>query len=282
VFLIIFSQVHVCSLNAAAAFGGVPEAPSPSPSTPKDSTGYKTPSTAPLTVDTIRSDRSDTVESSHSATSAAKNKRVSGLMNAYLDKVTKEAKPGDSVENWINHSSSPRARKLDFSPSHSSSYLKLLETKGLSAPFVDTDGIQNEEETEEEIAKRRASIAAIRAKFDETAKKSVDVGFEFGEAFRQKQRFSQLSDKERAREAVIAMRGFDQVMYCGGKTATGEVDTRHIEKSFVFEGTAEELRLHNGSCLVDYKNTDFRSYVFLVHRTRGTLAWCARKVFWVG
>jgi hypothetical protein len=99
-------------------------------------------------------------------------------------------------------------------------------------------------------------------------------------SFRQKQRFSQLSGKEHAREAVIAMRGFDQVMYCGGKTATGEVDTRHIEKSFVFEGTADELRLHNGSCLVDYKNTDFRSYVFLVHRTRGRLAVCARSVFW--
>jgi hypothetical protein len=99
-------------------------------------------------------------------------------------------------------------------------------------------------------------------------------------SFRQKQRFTQLSDKEHAREAVIAMRGFDQVMYCGGKTATGEVDTRHIEKSFVFEGTADELRLHNGSCLVDYKNTDFRSYVFLVHRTRGRLALCARKGFW--
>ena len=89
-----------------------------------------------------------------------------------------------------------------------------------------------------------------------------------------------MSDKERAREAVIAMRGFDQVMYCGQKSATGEVDTRHIEKSFVFEGTADELRLHNGSCLVDYKSTDFRSYVFLVHRTRGRLTWYARKVSW--
>jgi hypothetical protein len=265
-------------LNVAKAFGGTtPDTPSPPPSTPGDSTTKKTPAT-PLTIDTIGSNSSDTAESSHSANSAAKNKKVSGLMNAYLDKVTVEPKPGDSVENWISASSSPRARQLEFSPTHSPSYLKLLEAKSLSVPCIDSNG---EEETEEVVAKRRASIAAIRAKLDETAKKSPAAGFEFGEAFRQKQRFSQLSDKERAREAVTAIRGFDQVMYCGGRTASGEVDTSHIEKSFVFEGTAEELRLHNGSCLVDYKNTDFRSYVFLVHRTRGRLAWCARKVFWV-
>jgi hypothetical protein len=269
-------------MNVAEAFGGAPEAPVSAPSTPKDTIEIKTPSTAPLTVDTTGSDSSDILESSHSATSAVKNKRVSGLMNAYLDKVTKEPKPGDAVENRRHFSSSPRVRKLDFSPAHAPSYLKLLETKSLLVPAMDTAGLKREEETAEEVEKRRTSIAAIRAKFDETAKKSPAAGFEFGEAFRQKQRFSQLSDKEHAREAVIAMRGFDQVMYCGGKTATGEVDSRHIEKSFVFEGSAEELRLHDGSCLVDYKNTDFRSYVFLVHRTRGKLAWYARKGVGVG
>lgn len=103
-------------------------------------------------------------------------------MNAYLDKVSTEPKPGDAVENWINHSSSPRARKLDFSPAHSSSYLKFLETKSLAVPSIKAADIKDERETEEEIAIRRASIAAIRAKLDETAKKSPSVGFEFGEA----------------------------------------------------------------------------------------------------
>lgn len=182
-FLIIFLKGDICSLNVAAAFGGVPEATTSAPSTPKDTIGIKTPATAPLTVDTSGSDgSSDNAESSHSAPSAARNKRVSGLMNAYLDKVTTEPKPGDSVENWINSSVSPRARKLDYSPSHSTNYLKLLEAKSLAVPCIDGVDFKHEEETEEEVTKRRASIAAIRAKLDETAKKSPLVGFEFGEA----------------------------------------------------------------------------------------------------
>jgi hypothetical protein len=113
-------------------------------------------------------------------------------------------------------------------------------------------------------------MSSIRAKFEQTARSSDSSGFEFGEAFRQKQRFSLLVGKEQEKEARTSMRGFDELVVSQGKTATGEVDSSKIEKTFVFHGSSDqEIELHDGKCKVDYTNKEYSGYVFVIHRTRG-------------
>lgn len=204
---------------------------------------------------------------SGTAFGAAKNKRNSGLMTAYLDKVAHEPLPGDSVPI----SPSPRNNKQEFSPtsSPSPSYLKLKEMQTVSLPSLDVPKTPKEESPQEK-EKRRASMQAIRQKFDETAKRS-DKNFEFGESFRQKQRNSILTDKQKKKEAEVSIKGFDAMVLSGGKTATGEVDTSNLMKTFVFETSTDNFRLADGVCRVDYKNNQYEGYVFLVHRTRGLI-----------
>jgi 8-oxo-dGTP pyrophosphatase MutT (NUDIX family) len=153
---------------------------------------------------------------------------------------------------------------------HSPSYLKLLEAHSVSLPSLDVPKTPTEESPEEK-EKRRASMQAFRQKLDETAKKS-DNNFEFGESFRQKQRFSLLTDKQKRKEAEVTIKGFDAMVLSGGKTATGEVDTSNLEKTFVFETSpTDKFRPSDGICRVDYQNTQYEGYVFLVHRTRGLI-----------
>jgi hypothetical protein len=77
-------------------------------------------------------------------------------------------------------------------------------------------------------------------------------------------------EKTQAIEAVSAARGFDIMMLNAGKALMGEIDGSNLGKNFVFEGSSDDhVDLHDGTCKVDYQNTDYRSYVFMVHRTRG-------------
>lgn len=52
-------------------------------------------------------------------------------------------------------------------------------------------------------------IGNIRARFEETSKAADGQGLLFGEAFRQKQRFHQLADREQKIAAQINLRGYD-------------------------------------------------------------------------
>ena len=82
----------------------------------------------------------------------------------------------------------------------------------------------------------------------------------------QKQRFSQLAEKEKQREAVTVMRRFDEVVLNQGKTAFGEVDWSNLEKTYAYD---DRKQLNSVEWKLDYKDTEYKSYVFLVHRTRG-------------
>lgn len=114
-------------------------------------------------------------------------------------------------------------------------------------------------------------IDDIRAKFEGSAKSSQPHVFEFGEAFRQKQRFSLLADREKKKEAQMKLHGYDELMLAKTNGASGEVDTSSIEKTFSFQTSNEDVSLHDGTCKVDYQNETYKGMVFVVHRTRGML-----------
>lgn len=189
-----------------------------------------------------------TFDTSLTAFGAAKNKRVSSLVSKYMDNVSKEPLPGDALR--LEPSSS---RSIDCSPNPSS-----ITPSSSMALNVDVKDLPK--------------IGDIRAKFEDSSKSSHSHELLFGEAFRQKQRFSLLAEKERKKEAKTKMHGasYDAVLLSQGKQATGEVDTSSIEKRFSFQ-TDQDPNLHDGSCKVDYLNETYQGMVFVVHRTRGML-----------
>ena len=211
--------------------------------------------------------------------------KVSAKVNAYIDKVATTPLPGDRIKDQGRRLSnpSPQARKLSFSPLESPSYVpRSVQSNRLSLPQIDPkllpplaskDTQANKPNPEE----YKDKIKSIRETFE---KKSLSAGgssLVFGEAFREKQRSETLTGKQKAKEAVSNLRGFDQVMFEQGKSAMGEVDTSSLGKTFVFEGMSEDQ--HVGIPLVDFQNIEYAGYVFLVHRTRGKelLINCKRK-----
>lgn len=187
-------------------------------------------------------------DTSLTAFGAAKSKRVSPLVSQYMDNITKELLPGDAVK--LESSS----RSIHYSPNPSP----------ISTSSPRTLDIE---------VKDLPKIGEIRAKFEDSSKSSLSNELLFGEAFRQKQRFSLLADKERKKEARMKMHGasYDALLLAQGKQATGEVDSSSIEKSFSFQMSNEDVALHDGSCKVDYQNEKYQGMVFVVHRTRGML-----------
>jgi len=112
---------------------------------------------------------------------------------------------------------------------------------------------------------------SVRQKFEKSARRSGG-SFEFGESFRQKKRYEQLSEKERKEEAKISIRGFNEKLMYQGRTASGEIDTSNLPKSFTFEISSHgSITPNDGVCRVDYRSVEFRAMVFFVHRTRGML-----------
>ncbi len=187
---------------------------------------------------------------SHSALSATKNKRASGLISKYQEKVAHEAKPGDSVQ--LRSSSYKGYGVSNVSPGTS----RIMQERSAQA-FVELNSLPD--------------MNSVRAKFEKSSRKSGGK-FEFGETFRQKQRHEQLSEKQKAEEAKVNIRGFNEKILNGGKTATAEIDTSNLPKSFTFDmSTSTPLFPNDGVCRVDYTNADFRSKVFVVHKTRGML-----------
>jgi len=192
--------------------------------------------------------------SSHTALGAKSKKRVSGRMNAYLEQARKN-KASELPADKPNPTASPRSKRLSFSPTNQEA----------------TASVKANERSKTPIEQRRSSLdlTTIRAKFNETAKQT-STQFVYGEAFRQKQKSLKDAVKVKDKEAVSVARGFDVMVLDAGKAQTGEVDDSHIDKTFVFQGDSE-VQLHDGACKVDYKNVEYESYVFLVHRTRGLL-----------
>lgn len=187
---------------------------------------------------------------SHSALSASKKKRASGLISRYQEKVAHELLPGDSVP--IRSSSYKGYKFANVSPGTA----KILQEKAAKS-FVELNSLPD--------------MNAVRAKFEKSSRKSGGK-FEFGETFRQKQRHEQLSEKEREEEAKVNIRGFNEKVLNNGKTATAEIDTSNLPKSFTFDmSTSAPLFPNDGVCRVDYINADFRAKVFVVHKTRGML-----------
>lgn len=193
----------------------------------------------------LKIDSENKGDTSLTAFGAAKNRRVSGLMSKYLDKVTKEPLPGDSI-------------KLE-------SVTKSIPISPLPSPVKpsSTKSIQLDK-------KDMAKIGSIRQKFETSAKKSKSNVFEFGEAFRQKQRFSLLAERERKKEAIVNIHGFDEMIVGDRTKGGGEVDTSNLNKSFAFELAQGEDGI-DGKCKVDYQNADYHGMVFVVHKTRGML-----------
>ena len=187
---------------------------------------------------------------SHSASSAARNKKASGLISNYEEKVSHEALPGDSVPI--------RSAKGPFSPSISPGSDHTIRRK-MAATTVELGHLPN--------------LNSVREKFEKSSQKSCgSFEYEYGESFRQKKRNEQLSEKERKEEAKVAMRGFNEKELNQGRTATGEIDTSSLPKSFTFEmASFGSIIPIDGVCRVDYKSVDFQAMVFVVHRTRGML-----------
>jgi 8-oxo-dGTP pyrophosphatase MutT (NUDIX family) len=241
-------------MTFARAFGNEPP-PAVSPlATPASSIDVGT--AAEITLDRQLSTRSD--KSSHSALSAAKHKKVSGLMSKYMEEVSHEPKPGDSI---------PLRRKSP-GPSPSNSFSFASQDTPLSAQSVK----QKMAITEVELA-QLPNIDVVREKFESSSRSTGSSQvFEFGESFRQKKRFEQLSDREKEMEAKAAMRGFNEKDLFPGRSASGEVDSSSLSKTYTFEmSTNASMMAPDGKCRVNYKNADYTAMVFVVHRTRGML-----------
>jgi hypothetical protein len=207
-----------------------------------------------------------------------------------MEKIAVNPLPGDSIKTPTSSTrkslnDSPQARRLSFSPLETPLYVKVVKSDRLSIPNIDTK-VQRPVDVKAHITKNVAGdevdkekIKSIREKFQKSANTpGVQTELVFGEAFREKKRFETLTDKHKTMEARSSIRGFDLMSLEVGKSAMGEVDTSNIQKTFVFDGTAEEhVQLHDGTPLVDYKNKEYQGYVFLVHRTRGKLNWGSRS-----
>jgi hypothetical protein len=208
-------------------------------------------------IDPLPSTKS--TNSSHSALSASKNRKVSDRMSKYMEEVHHEPLPGDAI---------PIKKKIpEPSPANSVSYSS--QGTPLSAQSIR----EKLAVTEVELA-QLPNIGSVREKFESSARSSGSGAvFEFGESFRQKKRYEQLTDKEKEMEAKVAMRGFNERDLFPGKTASGEIDTSNLGKVYTFEMSANaSLDLPpDGTCRVDYKKADYSAMVFVVHRTRGML-----------
>jgi hypothetical protein len=242
------------SLSFAQAFSSkkLPPRPSPSP-------GMVTPTPSLRSVVSLEgvtsipdSQLTPNSAASHSASSAARNKKASGLISKYEEKVSHEPLPGDSVP--IRSAKGPA-----FSPSISPGSERTIKRK-VAKTTVELAHLPN--------------LNSVREKFEKSSRKSGGGSFEYeyGESFRQKKRHEQLSEKERKEEAKVAMRGFNEKELNQGRTASGEIDTSSLPKSFTFEMSSfGSITPVDGVCRVDYKSADFRAMVFVVHRTRGML-----------
>jgi len=235
-------------LSFAQAFSSKKLTPTPSPSlllTPTSSEELSIQGTTPI-PDPLSTPNS---AASHSALSAARNKKASGLIFKYEEKTAHSPLPGDSIP--IKSAKGPA-----FSPSISPGSERIIKKK-LAATTVELAHLP--------------SMNSVRQKFEKSARKSGG-SFEFGESFRLKKRHEQLSEKERKDEAKISIRGFNEKLMNEGRAFSGEIDTSNLPKSFTFEISSHgSITPNDGVCRVDYKSADFQAMVFVVHRTRGML-----------
>mmetsp|Transcript_9740 Transcript_9740/g.23582 ORF Transcript_9740/g.23582 Transcript_9740/m.23582 type:complete len:912 (-) Transcript_9740:50-2785(-) len=247
-------------LSFAEAFGGKPKRTTPRATQSPSLMALKSP--GDLSVSSLSESQTSLsipelghTASSHSALSASRNRKASGLISKYQEKVAHEPKPGDSMPI---RSSSTHSRSGSFSmhSAHSSAPEQIMKQS------IDTESVESE---------HLPDMKSVRAMFEKTAQNSTK-NFEFGESFRQKQRFDQLSDKQRGEEAKVLMRGFNEKDLNEGRTASAEIDTSNLPKSFTFEMCSPTGIVPNdGVCRVDYKAADYFAKVFVLHKTKGML-----------
>lgn len=199
-------------------------------------------------------------KSNHSRTAveAQNRKKSNDRLTTYVESAKKKSLPGDCVESRGHNKSksSNPSKKSDTSRSTDKAASK--PEKSPLSESVDTEALPE--------------LTSIRDRFENNSRKSESNFFEFGEAFREKQKHQHMTVKEKEKEAIVAMHGFDEKIVTQGKTATGEVDTSHLEKSFSPQNSADEtIVLNCATCKVDYKQRDYRVMVFLIHRQRGKL-----------
>ena len=218
---------------------------------PKATSSATTPRTAPLTDETTPSTKSNST-----------------------DQQPKEQLPNENIQVAGRRLSnpSPQVRKLSFSPLESPSYVpKSAKSSRLSLPQIDPkllpplESKASQKELNPEEYKEK--IKSIRARFEKKASEGGS-SLVFGEAFREKKRTETIAEKHNKQAAISQQRGFD-VFNQGEKNEMGEVDTSHLPKTFVFEGSGEDA--HGGISLVDYKNNKYAGYAFLVHPSRGKI-----------
>jgi 8-oxo-dGTP pyrophosphatase MutT (NUDIX family) len=241
-------------LTFAQAFGSSPVTTPVSPLVTPASVNGDIVEESPQAMEPIPSTKSS--GSSHSALSASKNKKVQTLMSKYMEEVAHEPLPGDAIPI--------HRRGTDQSLSTNTSQDTPLSAQSIREKIA---------VTEEELA-QLPNIKSVRNKFESSSKGSgAEHVFEFGESFRQKKRFEHLSEKERQREAKVALHGFNESDLYPGKVASGEIDTSSLGNVFTFEMiTNASMDLPpDGTCRVDYKEADYTAKVFVVHRTKGML-----------
>jgi len=233
---------------SSARSGGMSfaQAFSPRPITPtmKPVLALKSPGSTTSKASSTRSNQdnsaNDTPTSSHSAVSASKNKRASGLISKYQEKVAHETLPGDLVPL--------RSSSFDMSPGGTQQVVRQISPQA----YVELNSLPD--------------MNSVRAKFEKSSRKSGS-SFEFGESFRKMKRNEQLTGKQKEKEAKVAIRGFDEKL-----GAEGVIDMSNLPKSFSFDtANASPLFPTDGICRVDYANANFRAKVFVVHKTRGML-----------
>eukprot|EP00934_Nitzschia_sp_Nitz4_P005586 Nitzschia sp. Nitz4//scaffold2_size372955//12014//13495//NITZ4_000353-RA/size372955-processed-gene-0.464-mRNA-1//-1//CDS//3329546566//5576//frame0 len=115
-----------------------------------------------------------------------------------------------------------------------------------------------------------SEFGSLRAMFEGSAKGNSSKGLLFGEAFRQHQRNSMLTDKERQKEARDHLRGFVDSQFSGDRN-NGEVDESHLSKSYTFHAPVDDSDVEIVPFKLDYRTVKYRVKTFVVHPQRGML-----------
>jgi hypothetical protein len=113
-------------------------------------------------------------------------------------------------------------------------------------------------------------VGSIREKFELSAHDSESNEFAFGDAFLEKQREYRLDQKRKLKEARDSIHGFDEMMIHQGKSPESMIDKSPMQKTFAFEGSMpDDVESKDGVCQVQFIDMEYKTGIFVVHRTRG-------------
>jgi hypothetical protein len=112
-------------------------------------------------------------------------------------------------------------------------------------------------------------VGSIREKFELSAHDSESSEFAFGDAFLEKQREYRLDQKRKLKEARDSIHGFDEMMIHQGKSPESIIDKSPMQKTFAFEGMPDDGESKDGVFQVQFIDMEYKTGIFVVHRTRG-------------